>query len=100
MKTGACPMHRSNFDVQSSDGAASYLVQTNFGDDFCNCPAYRYSGNRGEQSCKHIDAVYRYGCFGKSKDRLAEHDIKQLSSIGIAYGEDCLSCGAPMICTP
>lgn len=61
---GICPMWVSNFEVPSSKFGESYLVQ--FHNNYpasCSCKGYRFSGNYGEQHCKHIDAVIAYGCF-------------------------------------
>lgn len=64
-----CPDHASNFIVPAStvvagSGVDSYMVKF-FTQErpVCTCPAYRYSGEYDEQTCKHIKRVMEHGCF-------------------------------------
>lgn len=60
-----CPQYFANYTVQSTKGNNVYFVQFNGidGPRFCTCMAYRYSGDWGHQTCKHIQLIEEQGCF-------------------------------------
>lgn len=113
--TRVCPQYFANFQVAGSKMGQTYLVQTNGinGPVFCSCPAYKYSGEYGEQMCKHIKMVYNHGCFyrpgenpirrdGGKANQLEEHGVAKISDRnhnmhGPLLGPECLGCGEPMV---
>jgi hypothetical protein len=108
-----CPMWASNFDVLSSNGSGAYLVQ--FHKDSvpsCSCPAYKFSGDYGDQTCKHIKKVKELGCFyhpqfddcgecfpAWNEFKFDDADVKWLSWTRdvINPPEPCPGCGMPLI---
>lgn len=100
-----CPQWYSIFEVPASDpdNTKGYMVITNGpgGMHFCTCPAFRYSGGYGEQHCKHIDAVFLWGCFRSDvrlvNDRLDDKGIYIIDSAKNITTEVCPGCGEPMI---
>lgn len=108
----ACPHWASNWDVEGSNGNR-YLVQFHRGEPpTCSCPAYKYSGEYGEQHCKHIDKCFKHGCFyhpitgsqgandWADRDETGAYlhdDIRLLSTAIDSIQERCTGCGAPGI---
>jgi hypothetical protein len=104
-----CPMWASNFDIVSDEGDKSYLVQ--FHKDSpptCQCPAYKFSGDYGDQTCKHIKRVKKLGCFyhplfekahAWNEFNFDDANIKWLSWTRdvINPPEPCPGCGNPLI---
>lgn len=104
-----CPMWASNFEVLGSEDKR-YLVQFHkIEPAMCNCPAYQYSGDYGEQHCKHIDRVFANGCFyhpdieDRSKTwnefNFDDNGVRWLSSGGHRNDPPlpCPGCGSPMV---
>lgn len=59
-----CCMWAANFTVESDSGTGEYLVQFHRMEPAsCTCKAYKFSGEYGHQTCKHIKKVLQYGCF-------------------------------------
>jgi hypothetical protein len=99
-----CPHWASNWDVEGSHDN-TYLVQFHKEEPAtCSCPAYRYSGDYGDQHCKHIELVRKHGCFyhprrtdfGES-DWESQEGIKLMSTAGTDVNKRCPGCAAPMI---
>ena len=58
-----CPEEASTYIVPGSHGE-EYMVKFFVKEKpVCTCPAYRFSGEYDEQTCKHIKAVREAGCF-------------------------------------
>lgn len=56
-----CADYESTFEVEGSQGA-TYFVTWDGLSASCTCPVFKYSSTPlGE--CKHIDKVWRWGCF-------------------------------------
>lgn len=66
-------IYDGNYEVNSSNSAITWLVQIHKLFEnvehgkvkmrtiaFCQCPAYRYSGDFGKQTCKHITRVLHF----------------------------------------
>jgi len=110
-----CPQWYANYEVLSSrPNQQAYFVQLNgeHGPAFCSCPAFRYSGDYGEQKCKHIAMVMNNGCLylhDRSKflnkvgpNTLAEAGITKISDRntnrhGPMMGVPCPNCGENMV---
>lgn len=115
----ACHQLFANYEVISENSASatvqmldksktpSYLVQFNGkGPHFCTCPAYRYSGDYGAQTCKHIAKVVENMCDGKGQcfpwvadNYFVPNGISLISSMadnmhGPLLGPPCDGCGA------
>src|SRR5581483_8167290 len=92
---GICPQWASNWEVQGS-GDNQYQVQFHKDEPAtCTCPAYRYSGDYGDQHCKHIETVRKHGCFyhphdanfglndwERQKDEEGNYKVRCLSTAG------------------
>ena len=104
-----CPQWASNFDVKSSNGDADYLVTIHpYDPPHCSCPAFKFSGEYGNQDCKHIKKVRDCGCFyhpqfGElqtwNEFRFEQNGIEWLNSGGnvMEPKKPCPGCGNPMI---
>lgn len=113
-----CSQWASSFIVPAStiaagSGVDSYLVKFfTTQKAVCTCPAYRYSGEYDEQTCKHIKQVKECGCFWYETSSNPAHNMKtaghddldavgivQFSTTkeGISEDETCPSCGRPLL---
>jgi len=107
-----CPMWASNFQVMSSTGDAKYNVTINpYDPPNCTCPAFKFSGEYGNQDCKHIQKVKANGCFYHSHTNPRDGElswnefnfdnngIEWLNSGGPVMDPKipCPGCGGPMI---
>jgi hypothetical protein len=107
-----CPMWASNFEIASDSDDKSYLVQFHKDEPaMCQCPAYKFSGDYGDQNCKHIKRIQKLGCFYHSQLQVSEYkiawnefnfddnSIKWLSWTRdvINPPEPCPGCGMPLI---
>ena len=118
MRYQVCAHWASSFVVPAStvsagSGVDSYMVKF-FPTQkaVCTCPAYRYSGEYDEQTCKHIRRVKQFGCFWmevsddairnmmtSGHNRLDDAGIKLFSTTkeGIVEDDECPSCGGPLL---
>lgn len=101
---GFCPQYFSTFAVKGS-GTNWYTVSFNGGEGpaHCTCPAFKYSGEPGNQTCKHIRRVWKYGCFYNPQwkdagpNDLEKHDIKILETDMGNWHENCPGCNQVMV---
>ena len=106
-----CPQWASNWEVEGSNGN-NYLVQFHRAEPAsCSCPAYKYSGEYGEQKCKHIEKVREHGCFYHPQSGWIgandwddspeaggfDHGLKLLSTAADSTTVRCVGCGAPAL---
>lgn len=107
-----CPMWASVFIVPSASGEEQYMVKY-FPTQkaVCTCPAYRFSGEYDNQTCKHIRIVKATGCFympfydSKTANKMAagpnDLDTASITLHSITKSnlteKPCPSCGRPMI---
>lgn len=107
---GFCPQYHSTWRVQGSKG---HVYEVNLagaeGAPHCTCPAFQYSGESGNQDCKHVKAVWKHGCLYNPQWRdnvaeecpndYAEYGIELIATDTYAQLEACPGCGQPMIAT-
>lgn len=101
---GFCPQYYSQWEVQGSKGN-TYSVVLNGGEGapYCSCPAFKYSGEYGNQECKHVKAVWAHGCLYNPQwkdagpNDYADHGIKMISHDTHTISETCPGCGEEMI---
>jgi hypothetical protein len=106
-----CPMWASNFQIKGS-GDNIYNVTINpYDPPNCTCPAFKFSGEYGDQDCKHLRLVRNKGCLyhPQSHPRTGElswnefkfddNGIEWLNSGGNVMEPKvpCPGCGNPMI---
>lgn len=106
-----CPQWASNFQIAGS-GDNSYSVTINpYDPPNCTCPAFKFSGEWGNQHCKHIKKVEENGCFYHpersqqpgvkiwNEFKFDNNEIIWLNSGGSVMEpkKPCPGCGNPMI---
>jgi hypothetical protein len=106
-----CPQWASNFQVEGS-GDNEYNVTINpYDPPSCTCPAFKFSGEYGDQHCKHIEKVKHNGCLYHPQmeqyigvhawveHKFDDAKIKWLNSGGsvVQPEQPCPGCGNPMI---
>jgi hypothetical protein len=107
-----CPMWASNFEVASESSNDSYLAQFHPYDPAnCQCKSFKFSGDYGNQYCKHLRKVEENGCFyhpersqhpgvkAWNEFQFENNGIVWLSSGGSVMEpkQPCPGCGNPMI---
>jgi len=106
-----CPMWASNFQISGSSGNIYNITVNPYDPASCTCPAFKFSGEYGDQHCKHIDKIQANGCFYHpqsggpesggtwNKAYFDDNDIEWLNSGGnVAEPQQpCPGCGNPMI---
>ena len=108
-----CPQWASNFQVKGSEDNEYNVTINPYDPASCTCPSFKYSGEYGNQKCKHITKVMAKGCFFHPQYQVAEYKIAwngfNFHRNGIEWlnsGGDvanpprpCPGCGNPMIVT-
>ena len=103
-----CPMWASNFQIQGSDDNTYNVTINPYDPPSCTCPAFKFSGEWGNQTCKHIKKIQENGCFyhpehgGKdawNEFNFDNNGITWLNSGGsvMTPKKPCPGCGNPMI---
>lgn len=108
----ACSSWGSAYVVPSETSDETYLVKFSmFTPPVCTCPAYRYSGEYDDQTCKHIKEVSEYGCFrvqdantgeefmASAANDLESRGIKLFSTTKrlVVQGSECATCKSPLL---
>lgn len=105
-----CPMWASNFQIEGSSDIYNVTVNP-YDPASCTCPAFKFSGEYGEQDCKHIRKVQETGCFYHPQmeqhpgvhawveHKFDDAKIKWLNSGGSVVQPEqlCPGCSNPMI---
>lgn len=105
---GFCPQYWSTWKVKGSRDA-EYVVTLSGGEGpaHCTCPAFKYSGEFGQQDCKHVRKVWEHGCLWNPQwhsdpgpNDYQDHGIEMLScGYGRGYGAPCPGCGGELQAT-
>lgn len=95
-----CPQYRATWDVQ---GSADNVYTVTLDGPSCTCPAFKYSGEPGDQHCKHIDRVRAHGCFYSPQADPGPNDYTAYGievvdmDRNVIAGAICPGCGQDMI---
>lgn len=104
-----CPMWASNFQIESKKSGNIYNMTVNpYDPSLCVCPSFKFSGEYGDQDCKHLQLLMANGCFyhpqhGEAKAwnefNFEDNGITWLNSGGnvVEPKQPCPGCGNPMI---
>ena len=102
---GFCPQYYATYDVVGSkDNVYQVTLSGAEGPAHCTCPAFKYSGEFGDQTCKHVSRVWAHGCLYNPQwkpagpNDLADQGIILTDSDDSrTYGEKCPGCGEEMV---
>jgi len=90
-------------EVPSSSGRRNYTIKVDQNGLFsCNCPSWIYN-QRGNRTCKHIDALRRDGLTVDGQGRLimgvdASHWGQKVPILCKNYPDQCTECNMRFIC--
>lgn len=101
---GMCPQYTATFEVVGSKDNVYTATLDGPDGPYCSCPAFKYSGEPGEQNCKHLDRIREHGCLydpqgvDAGPNDLADVGITiTATATGRSYNEPCPGCGEDMI---
>ncbi len=101
-----CPQYYATFEVQGSkDNVYTVTLSGGEGPAHCTCPAFKYSGEPGEQDCKHVRKIWAHGCLYNPQWKDAGPNDLEDNGIQIASTDDshviedepCPGCGEPCV---
>jgi|SRR6516162_1512143 len=102
-----CPMWASNFQIIGKTDVYNMTVNP-YDPSSCTCKSFKFSGEYGDQNCKHLIKLTEVGCFYHPQGdeaktwnefKFDEAGITWLNSGGIVADpkQPCPGCGNPMI---